>query len=185
MDGTGLRTNRRSAWFAIRLRKYITRREFLKLEGFADCDSQLFASVVITDGYSNEAPLFIRVLEKRPREMVLGNVAGDKGLPSRENTQYVADQGGRPFLKPKDNVPVTTRPKGCPAWKEEVRICREEPERWRRFYSPRVLIETMWDVLKARFGETLNSKKRWNQKREALLKVACYNALRLGYLLHP
>lgn len=185
MDGTGLRTNRRSTWFAIRLRKYITRREFLKLEGFADVDSQMFASVVITDGYSNEAPLFIRVLEKRPPEMVLGNVAGDKGLPSRENTQYVADQGGRPFLKPKDNVPVTTRPKGCPAWKEEVRICREEPERWKQFYSPRVLIETMWDVLKARFGETLSSKKRWNQKREALLKVACYNALRLGYLLHP
>ncbi|MEM3207239.1 MAG: hypothetical protein QXQ87_04320 [Halobacteria archaeon] len=28
----------------------------------------------------------------------------------------------------------------------------------------------------------MNTKKRWNQRREALLRVACCNALRLGYL---
>ena len=165
------------------MQRRITRREFLKLEGFADLDLQMFACAIVADGYANEAPLFIKVLEKRPHEMELGNVAADPGLLSRRNAQYVADNGGTPYIKPKGNIELTTRAGGCPAWKNMIRTYYEDKRKWKHHYNPRAKIEAMFKCIKKRFGENVSSRKRWRQKKEVLLKIAAYNALRLGYNL--
>lgn len=143
----------------------------------------MFPSAIVSDGYANEAPLFILVLEKRPEEMELGNVAADAGLPSRRNAQYVADNGGTPYIKPKKNVEVTTRAGRCPAWKDMVETYYENKQKWKRHYNQRPIIEAMFKCIKKRFGEAVSSRRRWCQKKEALLKIAVYNALRLGYNL--
>lgn len=141
----------------------------------------MFPSAIVTKGYANEAPLFIKVLEKRPVEMKLGNVAADPGVISRKNAQYVADNGGTPYLKPKKNISVATRAGGCPAWKNMVRTHCENKPKWKRHYNPRAIIEAMFRSMKRRFDESVSSKYRWRQKKEVLLKVTAYNALRLGY----
>jgi hypothetical protein len=143
----------------------------------------MFPTAIVNDGYAGEAPLFIPLLEKRPKEMELGNIAADPGIPSRINAQYVADNGGVPYLKPKKNVEPATRAGRCPAWKNMVRIYYENKPKWKRHYNPRAIIEAMFRCIKKRFGETVSSRRRWRQKKEILLKIAAYNALRLGYNL--
>lgn len=143
----------------------------------------MFPSAIVSHGYANEAPLFVPLLEKRPFEMQLGNVAADPGIPSRKNAQYVADNGGVPYLKPKKNVSNATRAGTSPAWKNMIRIYYENKPKWKRHYNPRAIIEAMFRSVKKRFGENVFSRYRWRQKKEVLLKIAAYNALWLGYNL--
>lgn len=141
----------------------------------------MFGSILVSHGYANEAPLFIKVLKKRPPIMELGNIATDPGLLSRRNAQYVADNGGTPYLKPKKNIQLNTRARGCPAWKQMIQNHYQNKPKWKRHYNPRAIMEAMIRSIKRRFSETLLSKKRQCQKKEVQLKVAAYNALRLGY----
>lgn len=181
MDATGVATTTRALWFSIRVRKRIKRKEFLKLDGFADLENRMFASALVVEGSANDSPLFIPLLEKRPEEMEMGNVGSDAGNMSRKNAQYVANQDGTPYISLKSNVPPNSRPRMCPAWSRMVECFHFDKPKWKRHRNPRSIIEAMWRSLKRRFGEAVTSRKRWRQKKEALLKVACYNALWLGY----
>jgi transposase len=141
----------------------------------------MIISALVTDGYAHESPRFIPLLEKRPKGKEIGNLSADSGLLSRKNAQYVADYGGTPYIKPKKNV--TARAKGHPAWKEMIHTYQEDSEEWEKHYNHRPKIEAMFKSTKNRFDETVTSRRRWRQRRETLLKVAAYNALRLSYNL--
>lgn len=161
------------------MKKRITRREFLKFNGYADVDRQIFISAMVMGGYDNESPRFIPTLEKRPKDHDIGNLCSDSGNLSRRNVQYVADNEGLPFMRLKKNI--TARAKGYPAWKDMVYRCWDDAERYMKKYHKHAKIEAMMRAVKERFGEEISSKRRWRQKKEILMKIAAYNALRLSF----
>jgi hypothetical protein len=44
-----------------------------------------------------------------------------------------------------------------------------------------VKIEAMMKAVKARFSEAVSSRRKWRQRKEILMKIAIYNALRFSY----
>lgn len=125
----------------------------------------------LTSGNRGDAPLLIPLLEEINGP--IGEVSGDKGYPSRQNAQYIQDRGAKPYLMPKENA--TPRAHGHPAWRKMVLERRKKPAQFEKHYHHRSNNESVNSTWKKWFGESLRSKKRWNQRKETKWKKAVYN----------
>ncbi|MCF2138089.1 MAG: IS4/IS5 family transposase, partial [Candidatus Thorarchaeota archaeon] len=69
-------------------------------------------------------------------------------------------------------------------YKELIREYRRDPEGWkaRHAYGQRSLVETVFGMMKVRFGGGLSSRGFREQRREVLLKVLLHNIERLNFL---
>lgn len=104
VDSSGLEERRRSAYYLFRLRRRVRRKEFRKLHVASECrqPEKPIYSWELTSALKGDSPRLVPLLERI--HGALGDVAGDKAYASRDNAQYVADLGGRPFLMPKRNA---------------------------------------------------------------------------------
>jgi len=124
------------------------RRGFLKLHVLYDLESRTVVSLRVTEGSRHDSPVF--------RDLI-GDVAelecllADSGYLARKNVQLVADRGGVPFIKLEENVGRSSKPKGCPAWKDMVRFQLDHPWKFRRVCRFGVLVESFFSVFKSKF----------------------------------
>lgn len=103
-----------------------------------------------------------------------GRLCGDKAYLSRKICDFIAKHGGRPYISIKKNV-VRIRAQGSKAWREMLVMYRRSKKLYKKRYHRRSLAETAVSTAKRRFGRTLYSKKRRDQKNELRLKVLTYN----------
>ncbi len=118
-----------------------------------------------------DSPLLVELVGKVPGTLRV--VCGDAAYASRRNAQYVADLGGRSFLKPRADA--TARTGGCPAWRRVVLEYRRGPRGWERVYHERSNGEATNSAFKRLWGSRLYGRRRWNQAREVGLKVVAHN----------
>lgn len=109
-------------------------------------------------------------------------VYGDKGYISRRNVQFIHELGAYPAIEPKSGL--RGRSRGHRAYKQLVREYQENPEEWKEKYQygRRSRVETVFSMLKVRFGGGLRSRRPKEQKRELLFKVILHNIGRLNFL---
>ncbi len=65
-----------------------------------------------------------------------------------------------------------------------MREYRADPAEWKRVheFGKRSLVETVFSMMKLRYGESLSSRGYKERKREPLVKVVLHNIERLNYL---
>lgn len=125
----------------------------------------------LTAPTKRDSPLLVELVGKVPG--TLGVVCGDTAYASRRNAQYVADLGGRPFLKPREDA--TARAGGCPAWRRMVLEYHAHRKGFERIYHERTNGEATNSAFKRLWGSRLYGRRRWNQQREVGLKVVAHN----------
>jgi transposase len=64
---------------------------------------------------------------------------------------------------------------GSPTWVKMFRYFNEHNEDFMKHYHKRSNIESVWSMIKARFGDHLKSRKEESQDNEIILKVLCHN----------
>lgn len=107
------------------------RRGFLKLHVLYDLESRTVVSLRLTDGSRHDSSVFRDLIRDVGR---LECLLADSGYLARQNVQLVADKGGVPFIKLKENVGRSSKSKGYPAWKDMVRFQLGHPRRFRCVY---------------------------------------------------
>ena len=170
VDSTGFRTGNSSIWYDIRIRRKNKKKDCIKLHISMDVDTGIIHWFTITSSKRHDSPEFKNLVKHLPE---LGNVLGDKGYPSRNNCQIVADKKGVPYLHFKDNATNTS--KGKPAWIISIRQYKNNTETWLSVYHLRSIVESVFASIKKRWGSFLRSRKKWMQKKELSLKVLSYN----------
>jgi transposase len=165
---------------SFRFRKTL-RRRFTALHAAVDTDTLLVQSVRIKARPAGDARELVSLLRRVPHRG-LENVYGDKAYISRENVQFIHDLGVYPAIEPKKRLKAQSR--GYRGYKGLIREYREDPEVWRQVhqYGRRSLAETVFGMLKVRFGGSLSSRSYKGQRRELLLKGVLHNLGRLNYL---
>jgi SET domain-containing protein len=65
-----------------------------------------------------------------------------------------------------------------------MREYRADPEEWKRAhqYGRRSLVETVFGMMKLRYGGSLSSRGWMERRRELLIKVVLHNIERLNFL---
>lgn len=170
IDSSGIRIIGRSIWFCIRIKEYISKRECDKTH-LAVCSDVLFImNWRITNGKRNDCPLFAILV--KPFKL-LGVILGDKGYSSRKNFQLAAGKRGCAFIPFKKGT--TASPKSHPAWKAAFWIWSNLNIIYQSIYHQRSKIESVFHVLKERYGDKLFAKGSYRRRKEMALRFIAYN----------
>ncbi len=180
VDSSGFSHSTGGEWMSLRFKKTLKRR-FHALHNVVDTDTLMVNASRVCARPGGDAK-HLMALVKRVPASELEVVYGDKAYISRENVQYIHDLGAYPAIEPKKRLRARSR--GYRGYKELIREYRRGPEEWKRnhSYGRRSLAETVFGMMKVRFGGGLGSRRYRQQRRELLIKVILHNIERLNYL---
>lgn len=162
IDGSGFETTHMSyhyanAWNRQDKRKY---RRYLKISIAIDTDSQYILSQKIRLGPRNDNLDFENVMKK----IKCRYVVADKGYDSRKNRHFVLrDMNAYPHI-PYRKTSGYTYEKG----KRKVKFNE-------KIYHQRSKVETVFSVIKRKYGSQILSRSFKTQKKELLIRLIAYN----------
>lgn len=180
LDSSGIRTDKRSTWFCLRIKKEISKRDCDKLHLAVCSDLLLILNWRITAWRKHDSPFFKVLL--MPFKF-LGIVLADKGYLSRANFQLCMNKGGCAFIpfKKGKKKGSTDSPKSHPAWKFAFNLWKKCNDIYMSIYHRRSHIESVFSVIKKRFGDKVSCKSASMRRKEIALRLISYN---LRILVH-
>ncbi len=180
VDSSGFSHSSGGEWRSVRF-KTIRKRRFHALHNVVDTDTLMVHASHVRVRPGGDAKHMISLV-KRVQTSGLETLYGDKGYLSKKNVQFIADLGAYAAIEPKKNA--RTRSRGSPAYGRLVREYRADPEMWKQThgYGTRSLVETVFSMMKMKYGEGLSSRGHRERRRELLIKVVLHNVERLNYL---
>lgn len=170
IDASGIRTDKRSTWFCLRIKKEVSKRDCDKLHLAICADLLLILNWRITAWRKNDCPLF-RILLMPFK--ILGYVLADKGYLSRANFQLCMDKKGCAFISFKKNSIGGSR--GSSAWKFAFNLWKKCKWIYESIYHQRSKVESVFSVIKKRFGDKVNCKSAVMRRKEIALRLIAYN----------
>lgn len=170
LDSSGIRTDKRSTWFCLRIKKKVSKRDCDKLHLAVCSDLLLILNWRITAWRKHDSPFF-RILLMPFK--ILGVVLADKGYLSRANFQICMDKKGCAFIPFKKTSKES--PLSHPAWKFAFNLWKKFNTIYMSIYHQRSKIESVFSVIKKRFGDKVSCKSAIMRRKEIALRLIAYN----------
>jgi hypothetical protein len=172
IDGTGHSKLKGSRHYYKRTGKKVKKRDYVKVVGLDDLTTQLVLVVRIRKKTRHDNVDFKPTVNRAARIVTLDTVTGDKGFDAQKNHEEVHKHGALLItpLKNKD-VPIH-RTKGA----DRKKLKRYFPK---KKYHQRSKKETVWSVVKQKFGDAVTSLNFHMQKIELLCRYLAYNLDRI------
>lgn len=172
IDGTGMSTRRGCQHYYKRIGQKIKKKDFLKIVGVADMTTQLVTAIKIRKKGRHDNVDFASQMRKTKRVVRIKRGLGDRGFDAEKN-HVVMEELGAEFIAPLKNkdVPVH-RTKG---------VHRKKLKRYfpKKKYHQRSKKETIWFVVKDKYGKIVKSVVFHMQKIEIMMRFIAYNLDRL------
>jgi transposase len=182
VDSTGFRTTSfgRYCEDKHRVRK---ERKYLKAHITTGVKTNIVTSVRITDEHGADSPQLTPMIKETAKNgFVVKEVYADKAYSSRDNHEAIKELGGKSFIPFKKNAVGKMR--GSMVWKRMYHFFQFNQEEFMEHYHKRSNVESTIFAIKAKFGETLKSKKPMAQRNELLCKILAYNITVLIHEMH-
>ena len=169
IDGTGFSLVRRSVYFGTVVGEI---KQFIQYVACADIESKLITAINLKRKKRNENIAVPQLMRKTSKSGKVSVYIADKLYDSERNHE-LAEKHGAKFIAPlrNQNIPIRRR-KG----KNRKKLAKEFPQ---ILYNKRSVIESVFSVIKRKFGNMLYSKKYKSQKNEILFRTVAYNIDRL------
>lgn len=130
-----------------------------------------------TAAQSADSPYFDGFVRATAEHFRIREVSADAAYSSRRNLHAVADVGGIPFIPFRSGA--TANPKNRkqrdPLWEQMYHLFSLNSAEFNRHYHKRSNVETVFHMIKAKFGDKVRAKTDTAQVNEALMKVLCHN----------
>ncbi len=181
VDSSGFRTTQFNEYAS----KYYLKRQhrWLKAHICVGVKTNVITGIEITDGYSHDSPQFKPLVEKTADNgFNIEAVTADKAYSSKANLELVDSVGGVPYIPFKSHVPGRSR--GSYMWRKMYHYFRLHQEEFLERYHKRSNVETVFHMLKMKFGDKLKSKNPVAQENELLSKVIAHNIVVLIHEIH-
>ena len=172
-DGTGFATGVYGSYCDYRHggkeRKVAT---FVKAHVIAGTRTHAVTWVQPTDGHVNDTTMLPTLVQETARRYAMKEVSADAGYLSKANAMAIADVGAVPYISFKDN---TTGKTGPEAWLKMWHDFNANTEDYLTHYHRRSNVETVFHMVKTKFGERIRSRTRTAMFNETLLKFLSHN----------
>lgn len=175
VDSTGLDAGSRSNHYAWRTgQKRYTMRRWPKLTLACHNATHLLIDVVVSDGPSQDAPLFASILRKAQARLPLDCVLADAGYDAEHNHVFAREELGI------RSTVIDLNRRGGKRWART----KYRRQMYRRFHSlryrNRTQIESTISRLKRRLTSALRGRSRLTQSHEVHLRVLTHDLLLLS-----
>lgn len=139
--------------------------------------TNIVTSVEVSGRHANDSPFLKPLLHATTNSgFQVKELSADKGYDSFNNRCLVLIKGGMPYIPFREgekNKPNTSE-KG-ELWKRFYHFYKFNEPLFKQHYHKRSNVETVFSMMKAKFGERLRSKTTVAQTNEVLCKVLSHN----------
>lgn len=186
VDSTGFANSTYVRWFDEKYGTERSEKTWVKLHAMCGVKTHIVTSVVVTDMSGADCPQFKALVKDTAKNFKLVEVSADKAYLSRENVALVDSLGAAPYIPFKDGTGTGitadngTRAPHAALWRKLYHAFQFDRERFLRHYHARSNVESLFAMIKAKFGASIRSKSLVAQKNEALVKVLCHNVVTLN-----
>ena len=152
-------------------------RVWLKAHVMTGVKTNVISSVTISEGDSNDAPYFPKLVRKTAERFSVSEVSADKAYL---NLGVVENVHATPYIPFKSNSGSS----GSAAWERMWHLYALKRESFLRHYHQRSNVEATFSAVKRKFGECVRSRLPAAQFNEVLLKCLCHNLSMLVHSIH-
>lgn len=172
-DSTGFRTKGYSTWFSTKYDKSIEKSEWIKVHVMCGTLTNIITAVEVSSRKDHDSPFFPALLNQTAESgFKMREVSADKGYDSFNHRRLVLIKGAIPYIPFRSFA----QPKGKgELWRRMYHLYSMQRDEFNAHYHKRSNVESVFSMMKAKFGEKLRSKTDVAQVNEALCKVLCHN----------
>ena len=172
VDSSGFGTCQFIRWFSQKYGRDMDNREWVKLHLVCGVKTHIVISAEVSDWSANDSPYFVPLVEQAAQHFNVHEVLADKAYLSHRNLETVVGIGGMPYIPFKSN---TVAPQEDSVWSKMYHSFMLDREPFLEHYCQRSNVETVFSMVKAKFGGSVRSKSYEGQVNEVLCKVICHN----------
>jgi transposase len=173
VDSSGFSTSNYVRWFDVKYGNNEDWHDWLKMHLMCGVKTHIVTSVEMSGATANDSPYFKPLLQQTAKAgFTMQEVSADKGYISMKNLQATVDHGAMPFIPFKSNAQAD---RGTDVWSKMFFFYNYKREEFLAHYHKRSNVETVFQMIKSKFGERLRSKTTTAQVNEALTKVLAHN----------
>ena len=178
-DSSGFASTAYNRWFDHKWGGSKKEAKWVKLHLMCGVQTNIVTVADATASQSADSPYlpdFVRITAEHFR---INEVSADLAYSSRKNLYAIADAGGTPFIPFKTNAVAVRKGTGRkardPLWEQMYHHFTLRADDFNRHYHKRSNVETVFHMIKAKFGERVRAKTDTAQINEVLMKVLCHN----------
>ncbi len=182
VDSSGFSTSIFSRWFDHKWGKKKGQRTWRKAHLLSGVKTNIVCSAEITDGFRADCTQLPYLLEQTAKNFQIRELSADKAYSSKKILTLVSDNGGIPYIPFKKHA-TKRRPKHK-IWKTMYEYFLLKRNEFMEHYHKRSNAESVFHMIKTKFGNSLKSKTDVGQTNEILTKILCHNLCCLIQEIH-
>ena len=177
IDSTGFAAASYQRWYDHKWGTAKKKVAWVKLHAMCGVTTNIVTVASADAAFSADSPHLPDFVRATSENFRIRQVSADMAYSARSNLRAVAEAGGTPF------IPFKTRSRAFPAgskhhdplWNQMYSLFTTNQREFAAHYHKRSNIETVFHMVKAKFGDKVRSKTKAAQVNEVLLKVLCHN----------
>jgi len=177
VDSSGFTTCRYTRWFNAKYTKAgdADMHDWLKLHLMCGVKTHIVTSCEVSERLDSDYKFFKPLVVQTAQNFKMAEVSADKAYSGISNLRLVVDNKATPYIPFKSHNTETHWRDKTGLWTRLFHFFKYNEEEFYEHYHKRSNNETVFSMIKAKFGERLRSKTREAQTNEAILKVVCHN----------
>ncbi|HZI19952.1 MAG TPA: transposase [Pyrinomonadaceae bacterium] len=173
-DSSGFATGQFSRWFDAKYGEDKQQHDWVKVHLMCGVKTNIVTAVEVSERNAHDSPYFSPLLDATARSgFQMKEVSADKGYDSFNNRRLTLVKGAIPYIPYRD-FEYNLKEKN-ELWKRMYHFYKFNEAEFKQHYHKRSNVETVFSMIKAKFGERIRSKTKVSQTNEVLCKVLCHN----------
>ncbi len=171
VDSSGFSTNKFERWFDDKYGVTRSKAEWVKAHLCCGVKTNIVSHAVIGDKNLADCPQLPELLNKTAESFTVREMSGDKAYLSADNLQIIDLRGGVPYIPFKSNSTLGN----TPLWDKMFHYFQFNRDEFLTHYHKRSNVESVFSMIKRKFGDAVRSRTDTSMRNEALAKIVCHN----------
>lgn len=173
MDASGFGTAMVCNWNRTK-KIHAEKRKFKKAHVMCGVKTNIITHIEVTDGYFADTHMFETLLLNTSKNFEIREIYADKGYLSEKNMGIASKYGVIPFIPFKKNLKRASEEKIL-IWRVMFKFFKEHKEEFMNHYHMRSNVESVFAMMKRKFGGNVRAKSSVGRENEVLCKALCHN----------
>jgi transposase len=176
VDSTGFSPNR-MRWYDAKYGESAGSQLWVKIHLMCGTTTNIVTSAEASDGFAHDYPFYQPLLDKTAKAgFKMSEISADKGYIGDSNLVATVNHGAVPYIPFKSNAreQSKTKPKSA-VWVRMYHYYNLKRDEFLAHYHKRSNVETVFSMIKSKFGGQMRCKTPVAQMNEALCKVLAHN----------
>jgi transposase len=170
-DSSGFSVSKFVRWFDEKYGRERSGKDWVKVHLICGVKTHIVTTAAVYDRDANDCPIMPELVKATAENFTVKEVPADKGYLSAENVEAVAAVGGQAFIAPKSS----TTGKAGGLFEKMFHYYQFRRDEFLSHYHQRSNVESVFSMVKRKFGDNIRSRSDVAKVNEALAKLVCHN----------